>query len=52
VGDWGTQFGMLINHMKQVFPDYSQNMPVLKDLETFYKEAKKQFDQDEQFRKE
>ncbi len=23
VGDWGTQFGMLIQYMKEAFPDYS-----------------------------
>ena len=22
VGDWGTQFGMLIRHLKNVFPDF------------------------------
>ena len=23
VGDWGTQFGMLIRHLKSVFPDFA-----------------------------
>lgn len=46
VGDWGTQFGMLITLLeeKQGHQDYQ-----LSDLEKFYREAKKCFDQDENF---
>lgn len=51
LGDWGTQFGMLICHMKEVFPDYLENLPPLKDLNIFYKEAKQKFDQDAEFKK-
>jgi arginyl-tRNA synthetase len=39
IGDWGTQFGMLIAHLKDTFPDYLKegyNFPV-SDLQGFYK---------------
>ena len=50
VGDWGTQFGMLIAHLEDKFPDYADSLPELKDLETFYKESKQRFDSDEEFK--
>lgn len=37
VGDWGTQFGMLIAHMEDRFPDYATVSPPISDLQTFYK---------------
>ncbi|GAB7207501.1 hypothetical protein OS21_39970 [Dickeya oryzae] len=40
VGDWGTQFGMLIAHLEDVQNDSTQNLE-LADLEAFYREAKK-----------
>ncbi|WP_038908076.1 arginine--tRNA ligase [Dickeya oryzae] len=48
VGDWGTQFGMLIAHLEDVQNDSTQNLE-LADLEAFYREAKKQYDDDEAF---
>ena len=51
VGDWGTQFGMLIGHLKTVFPDYASKPPPIADLQQFYKDAKKRFDEDEAFKK-
>ena len=48
VGDWGTQFGMLIAH----FDDEEHAHPgevKLNDLESFYKAAKKRFDDDADF---
>ena len=51
VGDWGTQFGMLIAHLQDEFPDYSNQTPSIKDLEGFYKQSKKRFDEDEVFKK-
>ena len=51
VGDWGTQFGMLIGHLKNVFPDYATKPPPIGDLQQFYKDAKKVFDDDEAFKK-
>ena len=50
VGDWGTQFGMLIAHLKDVFPDFASKPPPIKDLQQFYKNAKKVFDNDPAFK--
>jgi arginyl-tRNA synthetase len=51
VGDWGTQFGMLITQLKDKFPSALSEPEALDlgDLVTFYKEAKKRFDEDESF---
>lgn len=51
VGDWGTQFGMLIQYMREAYPDYQIKTPELKDLDSFYKAAKKRFDEDAEFKK-
>jgi len=51
LGDWGTQFGMLINHLKEAFPNYMKELPPLSDLTAFYKEAKEKFDKDPDFKK-
>jgi arginyl-tRNA synthetase len=51
LGDWGTQFGMLILHMQEVFPDYKVNLPNVSDLNSFYKAAKKRFDEEPEFKK-
>ncbi len=53
VGDWGTQFGMLITYLKEVYPDALTTADVLElgDLVTFYKQAKIRFDSDENFKK-
>ena len=37
VGDWGTQFGMLIAHLKDKFPNYNVVSPPIQDLQAFYK---------------
>ncbi len=52
VGDWGTQFGMLITHLKEAFPQalVAADVLALGDLVNFYREAKKRFDEDESFR--
>jgi len=51
VGDWGTQFGMLIQYLKEEYPDFSQSMPNITDLTGFYKAAKQRFDDDADFKK-
>jgi len=51
VGDWGTQFGMLIEYMKEAFPNFQESLPDVADLQEFYKAAKKRFDDDEGFKK-
>jgi arginyl-tRNA synthetase len=51
VGDWGTQFGMLITHLKQVAPEALTMADAvdLGDLVAFYRQAKARFDADESF---
>ncbi|MBW0167553.1 MAG: arginine--tRNA ligase [Vulcanococcus sp.] len=51
VGDWGTQFGMLITHLKQVAPEALNTADAvdLGDLVAFYRQAKQRFDEDEAF---
>ncbi len=51
VGDWGTQFGMLITHLKQVAPEAltTADSVDLGDLVAFYREAKQRFDSDGAF---
>ncbi|KAG7312079.1 hypothetical protein JYU34_001531 [Plutella xylostella] len=51
LGDWGTQFGMLIAHLQDKFPNYKTHSPPISDLQAFYKESKKRFDEDEVFKK-
>ena len=50
VGDWGTQFGMLIAHLQDEFPDYQTVSPPIGDLQKFYKASKARFDADEDFK--
>ena len=47
IGDWGTQFGMLIAYLEEQNTD--GNTQELKDLEQFYKDAKVRFDESEEF---
>lgn len=51
LGDWGTQFGMLIAHLQDEFPNFKTESPPISDLQAFYKESKKLFDEDEAFKK-
>ncbi len=46
IGDWGTQFGMLIAYLEELGEGAEGS---LQDLEEFYKAAKKRFDEDEAF---
>lgn len=51
MGDWGTQFGMLIQHVRETVPDVLQFPERFRvdDLEAFYRQAKQRFDEDPQF---
>jgi arginyl-tRNA synthetase len=47
IGDWGTQFGMLIAYLEE--QGAKGEKTELKDLEQFYKDAKVRFDESEEF---
>ncbi len=51
LGDWGTQFGMLIAHLHHVAPRSlsGREQVDLRDLVAFYRQAKTRFDEDEAF---
>jgi len=50
VGDWGTQFGMLLAYLDQLREEATRDLPgELADLERFYREAKGRFDADAAF---
>ncbi|KAJ1348603.1 putative arginine--tRNA ligase, cytoplasmic [Parelaphostrongylus tenuis] len=51
IGDWGTQFGMLIAYLYDKYPNFINQPPPISDLQTFYKESKKQFDEDAEFKR-
>jgi len=51
VGDWGTQFGMLIAYLKERYPDLIDNPPNIQDLTKLYKAAKVVFATDADFKK-
>ncbi|MCT8761308.1 arginine--tRNA ligase [Glaesserella parasuis] len=48
VGDWGTQFGMLIAYLEKMENEHASEME-LSDLESFYRAAKEHYDSDEVF---
>ncbi|KAG0496144.1 hypothetical protein HPP92_000835 [Vanilla planifolia] len=50
VGDWGTQFGMLIEHLFDNFPDWEDvGGQAIGDLQELYKASKRRFDDDPSF---
>ncbi len=51
VGDWGTQFGMLISYLREVCPEALTTSDAIElgDLVAFYREAKQRFDGDQGF---
>jgi arginyl-tRNA synthetase len=53
VGDWGTQFGMLITYLKEVAPKVlsGEQETDLAHLMQWYKESKRKFDEDADFKK-
>ncbi|MEL7070169.1 MAG: arginine--tRNA ligase [Cyanobacteria bacterium J06581_3] len=52
IGDWGTPFGMLIAYLQEAYPDPQEaaEASTSGELATFYREAKKRFDEDETFK--
>lgn len=50
VGDWGTQFGMLIEFLFEKFPSGEVNDQAIGELEVFYKASKQRFDSDPEFK--
>lgn len=52
VGDWGTQFGMLIAYLREVCPEALTTSDAidLGDLVAFYKQAKQRFDENPEFK--
>lgn len=52
VGDWGTQFGMLIAYLREAYPEAltTANALDIGDLVSLYKQAKVRFDEDEEFK--
>lgn len=51
VGDWGTQFGMLIEYLKKNASSDNVSGNSVGDLTEFYRNAKQCFDEDEAFKK-
>lgn len=49
VGDWGTQFGMLLVELENHLQGGEQADLALNDLEVFYQQSKKHFDESEEF---
>lgn len=49
VGDWGTQFGMLIAELEEQLAEKREATMALSDLEVFYQQAKRHFDEDPAF---
>jgi len=63
VGDWGTQFGMLIQYLREEYPEVATTtstnsnnntaeLPNITDLTQFYKQAKTKFDADADFKQQ
>ncbi|XP_004513035.1 arginine--tRNA ligase, chloroplastic/mitochondrial-like [Cicer arietinum] len=51
IGDWGTQFGMLIAYLFEKYPDTDEvNESSIGDLQAFYKASKLRFDSDPEFK--
>jgi len=50
IGDWGTQFGMLIANLEKLEQESDQPLSMeLSDLEAFYRDSKKLYDEDPAF---
>ncbi|MFZ1063525.1 MAG: arginine--tRNA ligase [Acidimicrobiales bacterium] len=50
VGDWGTPFGMLIEHLVDLGEDEAIASLSIGDLDSFYRAARRKFDADDEFK--
>lgn len=50
IGDWGTPFGMLIEHLIDLGEEAAANELGMGDLNGFYKEARRKFEESEDFK--
>ncbi|HLX89264.1 MAG TPA: arginine--tRNA ligase, partial [Acidimicrobiales bacterium] len=50
IGDWGTPFGMLVEHLVDLGEEKAVHELSVGDLDTFYRQARASFDADEVFR--
>ena len=50
IGDWGTPFGMLIEHLIDLGETEAANELSVGDLDSFYKQARTKFDADDSFK--
>lgn len=50
IGDFGLQFGMIIEHLLQKQINYDEESLSIADLQTFYAESKKRFDTEADFK--
>ena len=50
VGDWGTPFGMLIEHLLDLGEDQAIATLSIRDLSTFYQQARTKFEADDAFK--
>lgn len=51
IGDFGLQFGMIIELLLEQFPNYIEQNFSIGDLQDFYAKSKKRFDSDDNFKK-
>lgn len=51
IGDFGLQFGMIIEYLLRLYPEYETENINISDLQTFYAFSKKEFDNDPVFAK-
>ena len=49
VGDWGTPFGMLIEHLLDIGEDKVAREKGISDFDLFYKQARTKFDESSEF---
>lgn len=52
LGDWGTQFGMLLNYLEETYPNWEEVKPDISDIDLFYKAAKRRFDESPEFKEQ